>query len=296
MSFSAIHPFPFAQHLRVAALLLVAAVPAEAGHPDNRQQAPIVEPTADLRPLRPASTPAQADGPCDAAIRTAEYRYRLPAGLLFAISQVESGRPDPVMHRLEPWPWTVEAEGKGVFFENKAQAVQWVKEAWGRGVTSIDTGCMQVNLFYHPDAFATLEDAFDPDRNADYAARFLLQLHASTGDWQQATGFYHSQTLALAVSYRERIDRALNGGTLAWSAAPKPPTILDRMSSAWRQTLSANDTASVNPVSTGPVMNDWSVLLHPSTHLRSRVSPPSRAQRPRSYADRSFSLTNLGRP
>ena len=142
-------------------------------------------------------------------MRTAERRYRLPAGLLFAISQVESGRPDPTRQRLEPWPWTVQAEGRGLYFESAAQAVQWVKDARARGVTSIDAGCLQVNLFYHPDAFETTEQAFDPVRNADYAARFLLELHAMTGDWGQATGFYHSQTLTLATSYRERVGRAL---------------------------------------------------------------------------------------
>ncbi len=35
---------------------------------------------------------------------------------------------------------------------------------------------MQVNLGYHPEAFASLEAAFDPRRNVAYATRFLLEL------------------------------------------------------------------------------------------------------------------------
>ena len=35
---------------------------------------------------------------------------------------------------------------------------------------------MQVNLFYHPAAFATLDDAFDPLTNARYAGLFLAAL------------------------------------------------------------------------------------------------------------------------
>ena len=234
-------------------------------------------------------------------MRAAEFRHRLPSGLLFAISQVESGRPDPAMRRLEPWPWTVQAEGRGIYFETKAQAVEWVKEARARGVTSIDTGCLQVNLFYHPDAFATPEDAFDPQRNADYAARFLLQLHAATGDWRQATGFYHSQTLLLATSYRERIGRALTGqpagrrGRCPWLAAPKPPTTLDRLGDAWRATLGGNDPAPAESAHAGPAMHDWSVLLHAPTHVPPRSPLPSRAQRPRPYADQSFLIPSVGR-
>ena len=48
-----------------------------------------------------------------------------------------------------------------------------------QGVRSIDIGCMQVNLMHHPNAFATLDAAFDPLANALYAARFLTELRAT---------------------------------------------------------------------------------------------------------------------
>ncbi len=44
------------------------------------------------------------------------------------------------------------------------------------GMQSIDVGCMQINLRAHPAAFASIDDAFDPAANADYAARFLRDL------------------------------------------------------------------------------------------------------------------------
>ncbi|HJO71542.1 MAG: hypothetical protein QF450_07035 [Rhodospirillales bacterium] len=58
-----------------------------------------------------------------------------------------------------------------------------------RGVRNIDVGCMQVNLLYHKDAFATLEEAFEPASNAAYAARFLKDLYATSGSWSAAAGF-----------------------------------------------------------------------------------------------------------
>jgi hypothetical protein len=228
-------------------------------------------------------------------VEAAESRHRLPSGLLFAISKVESGRYDSTVNRVEPWPWTVQAEGRGIYFDNKAKAVRWVEDAMARGVTSIDTGCLQVNLFYHPHAFATIEDAFDPERNADYAARFLLQLYASAGDWQQAAGFYHSQTLALATAYRDRVGRVLNGESLTWSAAPKPPTILGRLGNAWNATLANNDSAPANLASPGPAMHDWSVLLRKPARLSTQLPPLPRVQPPRQYAGRSYLLSNVGR-
>jgi soluble lytic murein transglycosylase-like protein len=95
----------------------------------------------------------------------------------------------------------VQAENQSHFFPTKAAAIRWVQQAQAQGISSIDVGCMQVNLMYHPTAFKTLDDAFDPAQNADYAARFLISLHAQTRDWQQAAGQYHSQTLALAIPY-----------------------------------------------------------------------------------------------
>jgi hypothetical protein len=193
------------------------------------------------------------------------------------------------VNRVEPWPWTVQAEGRGIYFDNKAQAVRWVEDATARGLTSIDTGCLQVNLFYHPHAFATLEDAFDPERNADYAARFLLQLYAAAGDWRQAEGFYHSQTVALATSYRDRVDRVLGGQSLTSLAKPKPPTALDHLGAAWRATLANND-----PVPAGPPTQDWSILLRTHAVRPAPSSTPPR-QRPRLYAGSSYLLSNEGR-
>jgi len=287
---------PFARCLWVAALLIASACPAWSGPPGTKRQALLMQSAGALLTQPTLPDPARPETLCDAAVRRAEARHRLPSGLLFAISKVESGRFDPAMHRIEPWPWTVQANGRGIYFENKAQAVQWVEDAMARGITSIDTGCLQVNLFYHPHAFATLEDAFDPEHNADYAARFLLELYALAGDWRQATGFYHSQTLALATSYRDRIGRVLGGETLTWSAAPKPPTTLDHLGDAWHATFAHNDSAPANPVPAGPVMHDWSVLLHRPVKLLPQSSPPPQAQPPQRYAGRSYLLSSVGRP
>jgi hypothetical protein len=192
---------------------------------------------------------------CEAAVHAAERQYRLPIGLLGAISRAESGRPDPATHRLAPWPWTVQAEDRGMYFDTKDQAVRWVRDAMARGITSIDTGCLQVNLAYHPYAFATLDAAFDPRRNADYAARFLLQLHTATGDWRQATGFYHSQTATLALSYEARVQRIL-GGSPARLAPAGPPRLLAMLGNAWHATTDTPGDQSAAPLGRG-----WDALL-----------------------------------
>lgn len=164
--------------------------------------------------LSPALALAQANsGPdptlqCRAAIARAEQDAQIPAGLLQAIGRVESGRRNPETGTAGPWPWTINAEGRGHFFPDKAAAIAAVRELQGRGVRIIDVGCMQVNLHHHPRAFASLEEAFDPTSNARYAAQFLTQLHAARIDWMTAAGHYHSHTADLAQAYRARVEAA----------------------------------------------------------------------------------------
>jgi hypothetical protein len=122
-----------------------------------------------------------------------------------AIGRVESGRRDPQSGEWHPWPWTINAEGQGFFYDTKAQAVAAVRLLQGKGVRSIDVGCMQVNLMHHPNAFATLDQAFDPQTNAAYAARFLTRLFAQAGNWPSAAALYHSATPELGADYQRRV-------------------------------------------------------------------------------------------
>jgi hypothetical protein len=139
--------------------------------------------------LRGAQWPGEQ---CRSAIAAAERGHRVPPQLLAAIGRVESGKRDPGTGAWDAWPWTINAEGQGAWFETKADAIKAVLALQANGVRSIDVGCMQVNLMHHPDAFANLDQAFEPTVNADYAARFLLQLYGQSGDWNKSTASYHS--------------------------------------------------------------------------------------------------------
>jgi soluble lytic murein transglycosylase-like protein len=150
----------------------------------------------------PLASPSQL---CEAAIVTAERAERLPERMMGAIAVVETGRSDPVSGAARPWPWTINAEGQGFFFTSKQQAIEAVRTLQARGVRSIDVGCMQVNLMYHPNAFASLDQAFDPGANARYAARFLTVLYGEHRDWPAAIAAYHSETPVLGAAYRQLV-------------------------------------------------------------------------------------------
>ncbi len=150
--------------------------------------------------------PARADDwtACTTAIAAAERGSGIPAGLLAAIARVESGRPRPG-GGIAPWPHAINAGGAGRYPETKAAAIAEVEALRARGIASVDVGCMQVNLFHHPQAFGSLEAAFDPATNVAYAARFLRDLHARTGNWAEAVAQYHSSEPGRGLAYHSRV-------------------------------------------------------------------------------------------
>lgn len=156
-------------------------------------------------PALAAPPPASPSQLCEAAIISAERAGRLPARMMDAIAVVESGRPDDTTGKARPWPWTINAEGQGFFFASKQQAIDAVRALQARGVRSIDVGCMQINLMFHPDAFASLDQAFDPGANTAFAARFLNALYTVSRDWPSAIAAYHSETPAIGAEYRQRV-------------------------------------------------------------------------------------------
>lgn len=206
--------------LRTAGPVLAAAValPLLMAAPAPAQAVPLAQPT-------------EQGLLCRAAIQAAERGSGLPPHLLAAIAHVESGRPDPVTGRVSPWPWTINAEGKGYFFDSKAQAITFAQQLRARGVQSFDVGCMQINMMHHPDAFPSLDQAFDPMANARYAVQFLSQLKDKTGSWDMAAAWYHSATPEVGMPYRNMVmtamanearDPSLNSGLPDPNAASRP--------------------------------------------------------------------------
>ncbi|MBL4614170.1 MAG: murein transglycosylase [Magnetovibrio sp.] len=146
---------------------------------------------------------------CITAIAHQERTKGIPKGLLQAISLAESGRwfeqTDQGRGEIIAWPWTVTTGGRGHYLPNRSDAVAFVKSLRADGVQNIDVGCMQINLKYHPDAFASIEKAFDARTNAAYAADFLKSRYAVSQSWIQAAGDYHSTTPKLNQTYRLKI-------------------------------------------------------------------------------------------
>lgn len=118
----------------------------------------------------------------------------VPYKILYAIGLQESRRPGSD----RPWPWTLNIEQQGHFFECRQAALEAIAQARAEGLRSIDVGIGQVNLHWNGHLFASIDDALDPLANLLAATRVLKRefdvCYASTGtpDWWCAVGRYHA--------------------------------------------------------------------------------------------------------
>ncbi len=124
----------------------------------------------------------------------------VPATVLYAVALTESGAA-LASGKQQPWPWTLNVEGRPYRFPTRLEAWQALHAHLARGATRIDIGLMQVNWGYHQRALGDPWRALDPYHNLTVGASILRAQYRHAGDWRQAVGRYH------APNHVERADR-----------------------------------------------------------------------------------------
>ncbi len=146
---------------------------------------------------------------CSELFASFEKKYNIPKNTLHAISLQETRRYIKAKKMGIAWPWTVNVQGKGYHFDSKQEAIEFVRKKQKAGIKSIDVGCMQINLKHHPKAFESLEEAFKPRKNIEYAAKMLRNNYKRTKNWCFAIGHYHSKTPSRSCRYHASVAKNL---------------------------------------------------------------------------------------
>jgi len=161
-----------------------------------------------------AGLPALARDPgqaaiCDGAAIRAAAEANIPRKVMLAVTRLETGQ--RINGELRPWPWAVNMEGEGRYFDSEDALRKFVFGKFKEGSRNFDVGCFQINYRWHGDQFDSLDEMVDPEANAHYAARFLQELYKETGDWTAAVGAYHSRTPAYAERYTRKYQTIRQG-------------------------------------------------------------------------------------
>ncbi len=172
-----------------------------------------------------AASTAPTTAICDIAAQRAAQNTGVPIGILLSIARVETGR--SLGGQFAPWPWSANVSGKGHFFDSADEAIVFANDLLAQGNANFDVGCFQINLRWHSKNFGSLQEAFNPELNAAYAAQFLTELFQSEGSWAAAVAAYHSRTPDLAKGYLQKVketwEKIRDGGQTESPAQPDRP-------------------------------------------------------------------------
>jgi hypothetical protein len=167
-------------------------------------------------------TLAELSQTCDRAATQVSHELNVPLDVLHAITRVETGRKKD--GQFQSWPWTVNMEGADHWFDTENEAKAYVFNNFKQGARNFSVGCFQINYKRHAQNFNSIEDMFDPVKNAQYAAKFLSNLHGDLGNWSDAAAAYHSRTPKFAKIYKARFDSIYqNLSSLKAAADPGVP-------------------------------------------------------------------------
>jgi soluble lytic murein transglycosylase-like protein len=123
------------------------------------------------------------------AYRVVAKEYSIPPNILYSIAFTESGYQYRSIYN--PWPWTLNIEGKAYRFKDKASTLVRLRKAINHQ-QSVDIGIMQINWRWHKHRFNTIESTLDPYTNLHIGAEILLEQYHIINDWWLAVGRYHT--------------------------------------------------------------------------------------------------------
>ncbi len=129
---------------------------------------------------------AASTGACEREIQAAAAKYAIPEGILYSVGLTETGRKGSLQ------AFAMNVEGKAMYFDSEADALEAFVRARRKGSRLIDIGCMQINQHFHGEHFSSVQAMFDPRANVEYAARFLRNLHDRHETWTMAVARYHA--------------------------------------------------------------------------------------------------------
>lgn len=114
---------------------------------------------------------------------------------------------------FRPWPWTLTVNKGNIRvkpgsyrYASKADAANALTQMLSQGVTNIDVGLMQVNLYWHGHRVSDKQLLLEPSVNLMVAASILKEVN-TLNDLTTVIGRYHSFNSRLGSAYANKVKR-----------------------------------------------------------------------------------------
>jgi Transglycosylase SLT domain len=155
-----------------------------------------------------ASAHASAKHPIPEGYEIVAREFNMPSVILFGVAVQESSMSfgKKGQRIVLPWPWTLNAYGRGYRFATRVAAYEGLMQLRRGGKSLIDIGPMQVNWHYFNRRLISEYQALEPYHNLRVGASILHDLFKAERNWVVAVGKYHSPGNAVRASkYRQQM-------------------------------------------------------------------------------------------
>ena len=134
----------------------------------------------------------------------AEQLSGIPKEKIYAVALKESG----MTHKdklFRPWPWTINSPRGARRFASKQEAYAEIKDLIANGISNVDIGVMQINLYWHWNSIKDL-DVLDPTTNVLIAAQLLRdEMKKSNGNIPLSVARYHTRDSIAGADYQKSV-------------------------------------------------------------------------------------------
>mgnify|MGYP001801288282 CR=1 FL=1 len=139
---------------------------------------------------------------CSSLFTIYEQKYGIPKNLMYSMSLYMNHKDHSKCHLTITWPWTININGNYQFFENKKEAVNFVRQKIQNPNNQINVGCMQINVQNNINKFKSIEELLSPKKNIEFTANFLKNNYSIMNNWYQVAEDFYKGTTTLPNNYQ----------------------------------------------------------------------------------------------
>lgn len=133
-------------------------------------------------------------------IKAGAKKAGVSLAIYYSLLLQESGR------NGKPWKWTLNHNGKGMYFDSRNEARKYLSEAIEKGDKNIDVGLSQINIRWNGELVKNPLNLLEPKINIAVSAKILKDCMNRFSELRKGLSCYHAgRVVKHGMKYAEKV-------------------------------------------------------------------------------------------
>jgi|TARA_R100001509_G_C4884907_1_gene221769 hypothetical protein len=109
--------------------------------------------------------------------------------------------------QAQPWPWTLNINGQGYYFDSYSEALAYAKKALESNPRRFGVGIGQIEWSYHKTRFKDISEALNPIKNLQAVRDILLEGRrvGISNSYELAAYYHRPKRDSIAFKYADKV-------------------------------------------------------------------------------------------